>query len=175
VTIAPERGVGVGGVQEPPRQAGTLPESEDTPFNTRITAVGARSRARLVFSVGGLWRGVGDDRSTATLSGVVTEAGTDHRLPVDGTLAVRLGRVVHTELHLRFGEGRITAASALDLVPASAARLTQQILGQVLHQVATPGRVSLPGTLDGGALEPEDVEVSVDLLPLLRVALRAVR
>jgi hypothetical protein len=153
------------------------PQGEGT-FDTRITAVAARSRARLVFAVGGLWRGTGDDRSTATLTGSVTEAGTDRRLPVDGTLTVRLGRVVHTELHLRFGEGRITAASALDLVPTSLDRLvghTQQVLGQVLHQVATPGRVNLLGILEGGSLQPEAVEVSVDLLPLLRVALRAVR
>ena len=172
-------------------------------FDTRITAVAARSRARLVFSVGGVWRGdetgarhtaaadpgsppvssprargVDDVRSTATLSGVVTEAGTDHRLPVDGTLTVRLGRVVHTELHLRFGDGRITAASAVDLAPTSLPRIvgqTQQLLGQVRHQVTTPGRVSLPGVLDGGTLEPQDVEVSIDLLRLLRVALHAVR
>jgi hypothetical protein len=102
-----------------------------------------------------MWRGTGDDRSTAELSGVVAEAGTDRRLPVEGTLTVRLGRVVHTELHLRFGEGRITAARDVDLVPTSFDRLlgqTQQLLGQVLHQVAAPGRVSLPGTLDGGEL-----------------------
>jgi hypothetical protein len=124
-----------------------------------------------------MWRGAGDDRSTAELSGVVTEVGTDRRLPVEGTLTVRLGRVVHTELHLRFGEGRITAVRDVDLVPTSLDRFlgqTQQLLGQVLHQVATPGQVNLPGTLDGGTLEPEDVEVSIDLLRLLRVALRAV-
>ena len=105
-----------------------------------------------MFSVGGMWRGAGDDRSTAELSGVVTEEGTDRRLPVEGTLSVRLGRVVHTELHLRFGEGRITAAREVDLAPTSLPRLlgqTQQFLGQMLHQVATPGRVTLPGTLDG--------------------------
>ena len=163
----------------------------------------ARSRARLVFTVGGMWRGdgtgavgttaahpgsppvsslrsreQGGDRSTATLSGVVTEVGTDRRLPVEGTLTVRLGRVVHTELHLRFGDGRITAASAVDLAPTSLPRIvgqTQQLLGQVRHQVTTPGRVSLPGVLDGGTLEPQDVEVSIDLLRLLRVALHAVR
>jgi hypothetical protein len=147
-------------------------------FSTDITAVAAHSRARLVFAVEGMWRGAGDDRSTAELSGVVTEAGTDRRLPVEGTLTVRLGRVVHTELHLRFGEGRITAARAVDLVPTSLDRFlgqTQQLIGQVLHQVATPGRVSLPGTLDGGELQPEDVEVSIDLARLLRVALHAVR
>ena len=147
-------------------------------FDTSITAVGTRSRARLVFSVGGMWRGAGDDRSTAELSGVVTEAGTDRRLPVEGTLSVRLGRVVHTELHLRFGEGRITAAREVDLAPTSLPRLlgqTQQFLGQMLHQVATPGRVTLPGTLDGGDLEAEDVDVSIDLIRLLRVAFRAVR
>jgi hypothetical protein len=38
-------------------------------FDTRITAVGTRSRAKLVFGVGGMWRGAGDDRSTAELSG----------------------------------------------------------------------------------------------------------
>ena len=103
-----------------------------------------RSRARLVFSVGGMWRGAGDDRSTAELSGVVTEAGTDRHLPVEGTLTVRLGRVVHTELHLRFGDGRITAARDVDLAPTSLPRIlgqTQQFLGQVLHQVAAPGQI----------------------------------
>ena len=179
-------------------------------FDTRITAVGTRSRAKLVFGVGGMWRGAGDDRSTAELSGVVTEEGTDRHLPVEGTLSVRLGRVVHTELHLRFGEGRITAAQieslegivaeydrAVDaedeerltylghafhrevhLAPTSLPRLlgqTQQFLGQRLHPVATPGRVTLPGTLDGGALEAEDVDVSIDLIRLLRVAFRVVR
>ena len=44
----------------------------------------------------------------------------------------------------------------------------------MLHQVAAPGQVVLPGTLDGGTLQAEDVEVSIDLLRLLRVALRAV-
>ena len=138
----------------------------------------AHSRARLVFAVAGMWRGAGDDRSTAELAGVVTEAGTDRRLPVEGTLTVRLGRVVHTELHLRFGEGRITAARDVDLVPTSLDRIlgqTQQLLGQVLHQVAAPGQVSLPGTLEGGELQPEDVDVSIDLLRLLRVAFQVVR
>jgi len=146
-------------------------------FDTRITALAARSRARLVFAVEGMWRGEGDDRSTAALSGVVTEEGTDRRLPVDGTLTVRLGRVVHTELHLRFGEGRITAARDVDLVPTSLDRIvgtTQQLLSQVLHQVAAPGQVSLPGRLQGGELSGEDVDVSIDLMRLLRVALRAV-
>lgn len=131
-----------------------------------------------MFAVGGMWRGAGDDRSTAELSGVVTEVGTDRRLPVEGTLTVRLGRVVHTELHLRFGEGRITAARDVDLVPTSLDRLlgqTWQALSQVLHQVAAPGQVSLPGTLEGGELQPEDVDVSIDLMRLLRVALQAVR
>ena len=131
-----------------------------------------------MFAVGGMWRGAGDDRSTAELTGVVTEAGTDRRLPVDGTLTVRLGRVVHTELHLRFGEGRISAASDVDLAPTSLDRvvgLTQQFLGQVLHQVAAPGQVSLPGRLGGGELQGEDVDVSIDLVRLLRVALHAVR
>ena len=131
-----------------------------------------------MFHVGGMWRGAGDDRSTAELSGEVTEAGTDRRLPVAGTLTVRLGRVVHTELHLRFGEGRITAARDVDLAPTSLPRLlgqTQQLLGQVLHQVAAPGQVTLPGMLDGGELEAEDVDVSIDLIRLLRVALRVVR
>lgn len=130
-----------------------------------------------MFAVGGMWRGDGDDRSTAELSGVVTEAGTDRRLPVVGTLTVRLGRVVHTELHLRFGEGRIDAARDLDLAPTTLPRLvgqTQQLLGQVLHQVATPLRVSLPGTLERGELQGEDVDVSIDLVRLLRIALRAV-
>jgi len=130
-----------------------------------------------VFAVGGMWRGAGDDRSTAELSGVVTEAGTDRRLPVEGTLTVRLGRVVHTELNLRFGEGRISAARDLDLAPTSVDRivgLTQQLLGQALHQVNAPGQVSLPGVLEGGELQPEDVDVSIDLVRLLRVALRAV-
>jgi hypothetical protein len=124
-----------------------------------------------------MWRGT-EDRSTAELSGVVTEAGTDRRLPVEGTLTVRLGRVVHTELHLKFGEGRISAARDVDLAPTSLDRLvgqTQQLLGQVLHQVAAPGRISLPGTLEGGELQPEDVDVSIDLTRLLRVALRTVR
>ncbi len=156
-----------------------------------------------MFTVGGVWRGdgagarsptaadpgsppvpsplpwgSGDDRTTAALSGVVVEAGTDRRLPVTGTLSVRLGRVVHTELHLRFGEGRIDAARSVDLAPTSLDGLvgtTQQLLNQVLHQVSAPGRVSLPGTLEGGALHPEDVDVSIDLTRLLRVALRAVR
>jgi hypothetical protein len=147
-------------------------------FETRITALGARSRAKLVFSVGGMWRGAGDDRSTAELSGVVTEAGTDRELPVEGTLTVRLGRVVHTELRLWFGEGRITAVRDVDLAPTSLPRLlgqTGQFLGQVLHQVAAPGQITLPGTLDGGELQAEDVDVSIDLIRLLRVALRVVR
>ena len=130
-----------------------------------------------MFAVGGMWRGEGDDRSTAELSGVVTESGTDRRLPVDGTLTVRLGRVVHAELHLRFGEGRITAAGGFDLAPTSLDRLvgqTQQLLGLVLHQVTALGQVSLPGRLEGGELEGEDVEVSIDLIRLIRVALRAV-
>jgi hypothetical protein len=152
--------------------------AESSAFDTRITAVGTRSRARLVFSVGGMWRGAGDDRSTAELSGVVSEVGTDRHLPVEGTLTVRLGRVVHTELHLRFGDGRITAARDVDLAPTSLPRIlgqTQQFLGQVLHQVAAPGKITLPGTLDGGELEAEDVDVSIDLVRLLRVALRVVR
>jgi len=131
-----------------------------------------------VFAVGGMWRGAGDDRSTAQLSGLVTEAGTDRSLPVAGTLTVRLGRVVHAELHLQFGDGRITAARDVDLAPTSLPRLlgsAQQFLGQVLHQVAAPGQVTLPGTLHGGELEAEDVDVSIDLIRLLRVALRAVR
>ena len=41
--------------------------------------------------------------------------------------------------------------------------------------MTAPGQVSLPGTLEGGELQPEDVDVSVDLMRLLRVALRAVR
>jgi hypothetical protein len=131
-----------------------------------------------VFTVEGMWRGAGDDRSTAELTGVVTEAGTDRRLPVDGTLTVRLGRVVRTELQLRFGQGRITAARDVDLVPTSLDRIvgtTQQLLGQVLHQVAAPGQVSLPGRLEGGELQGEDVDVSIDLVRLLRVALHTVR
>ena len=36
-------------------------------------------------------------------------------------------------------------------------------------------QVTLPGTLQGGELETEDVDVSIDLVRLLRVALRAVR
>jgi len=147
-------------------------------FDTRITALTVDSRARLLFTVGGMWRGTDDDHSTAELAGVVTEAGTDRRLPVDGTLTVRLGRVVHTELHLRFGEGRITAAREFDLAPTSLDRIvgqTQQLLGQVLHQVAAPGQVSLPGRLEGGELAGEDVDVSIDLVQLLRVALRTVR
>ena len=158
--------------------AALIDVAEASAFDTRITAVGTRSRARLVFSVGGMWRGAGDDRSTAELSGVVTEAGTDRHLPVEGTLTVRLGRVVHTELHLRFGDGRITAARDVDLAPTSLPRIlgqTQQFLGQVLHQVAAPGQITLPGTLDGGGLEAEDVDVSIDLVRLLRVALRVVR
>ena len=41
--------------------------------------------------------------------------------------------------------------------------------------MAAPGQVSQPGPLAGGELEPEDVDVSIDLMRLLRVALRAVR
>ena len=125
-----------------------------------------------------MWRGAGDDRSTAELSGVVTEVGTDRSLSVEGTLTVRLGRVVHTELHLHFGDGRITAARDVDLAPTSLPRLlgqTGQFLGQVLHQVASPGQVTLPGTLEGGELEAEDVDVSIDLIRLLRVAFHVVR
>ena len=125
-----------------------------------------------------MWRGAGDDRSTAQLTGLVTETGTDRSLPVEGTLTVRLGRVVHTELHLRFGEGRISAASDVDLAPTSLDRvvgLTQQFLGQMLHQVSALGQVTLPGTLDGGELQAEDVDVSIDLIRLLRVAFRVVR
>ena len=176
-----DRGAGDDGAGGDAAGVAALIDLADPPapaFDTRITAVGTRSRARLVFSVGGMWRGAGDDRSTAELSGVVTEAGTDRHLPVEGTLSVRLGRVVHTELHLRFGEGRITAAREVDLAPTSLPRLlgqTQQFLGQVLHQVATPGQVTLPGTLDGGGLEAEDVDVSIDLIRLLRVAFRVVR
>ena len=151
-------------------------------FDTRITALANRSRAKLVFSVGGMWRGAGDDRSTAELTGVVTEVGTDRQLPAEGTLTVRLGRVVHTELHLRFGTGRITAASDVDLTPTSLDRLrgtTQQLLGQVLHQVSALGsafgQITLPGTLEGGELQAEDVDVSIDLIRLLRVAFRVVR
>ena len=122
--------------------------------------------------------GRGDDRSTAELSGVVTEAGTDRRLPVDGTLTVRLGRVVHTELHLRFGEGRISAARDLDLAPTSLDRvvgLTQQLLGQAPHLVTARARSACPAGSTGGELAGEDVDVSIDLVRLLRVALRAVR
>jgi hypothetical protein len=136
--------------------------------------VGARSRAKLTFAVDGVWRGVGD-RSTAELSGVVTEAGTDRRLPVTGTLAVRLGRVVHVDLHLHFGTGQIVAGHAVDLAPTSLDRIVGQahdLLGQVWHLVG--GQVSLPGRLHGGDLEPEDVEVSIDLRRVLQVALRAV-
>ena len=64
-----------------------------------------------------------------------------------GTLTVRLGRVVHTELHLRFGEGRISAASDVDLAPTSLDRvvgLTQQFLGQMLHQVSASVRSRCP-------------------------------
>jgi autotransporter translocation and assembly factor TamB len=125
-----------------------------------------------------MWRGEADDHSSATLTGVVAEAGTDLRLPVDGTLTVRLGRVVRTEMHLRFGDGRITAAGDFDLAPTSLDRLvgqTQQLLGLLLHQASAPGQVTLPGRMEGGRLEPEDVDVSIDLVRLLRVALRAVR
>lgn len=138
--------------------------------------MGARSRAKLVFAVDGIWRGAGQDRSTAELSGVVTEAGTDRRLPTTGTLTVRLGRVVHVELHLRFGQGRITAARDVDLAPTSLDRLvgqTQDLLGQLRHLVTA--QISLPGRLDGGELHAEDVDVSIDLVRLLRVALHAVR
>lgn len=129
-----------------------------------------------MFAVDGIWRGAGQDRSTAELSGVVTEAGTDRRLPTTGTLTVRLGRVVHVELHLRFGQGRITAARDVDLAPTSLDRLvgqTQDLLGQLRHLVTA--QVSLPGRLDGGELHAEDVDVSIDLVRLLRVALHAVR
>jgi len=135
-----------------------------------------RSRAKLVFSVDGIWRGAGEDRSTAELSGVVSEAGTDRRLPATGTLTVRLGRVIHVELQLRFGQGRIAAARDVDLAPTSLDRLvgqTQDLLGQLRHLVTA--QVSLPGRLDGGNLDAEDVDVSIDLVRLLRVALRAVR
>lgn len=131
-----------------------------------------------MFAVDGMWRGEGADRSTAELAGVVTESGTDRRLPVEGTLTVRVGRVVHTELRLHFGEGTITAARTLDLAPTSLPRIVghaTELLVQALHQVAAPGRVSLPGTLAGGDLDPEDVDVSIDLVRLLRVALHAVR
>jgi hypothetical protein len=140
--------------------------------------VGSRSRARLVFSVDGLWRETGEARGTAELSGVVTETGTDRTLPATGTLTVRLGRVVHVALDLRFGTGRITAAKDVHLAPTSLPRLldqTQHLVGQVLHQVAAPGHVTLPGRMAGGGLRPEDVDVSVDLVRLVRVALRAVR
>ena len=129
-----------------------------------------------MFTVDGIWRGVGDDRSTAELAGVVTEAGTDRRLPTTGTLTVRLGRVVHVELQLRFGQGRIAAARDVDLAPTSLDRLvgqTQDLLGQLRHLVTA--QVSLPGRLEGGDLDAEDVDVSIDLVRLLRVALRAVR
>jgi hypothetical protein len=135
-----------------------------------------RSRAKLVFSVDGIWRGAGEDRSTAELSGVVSEAGTDRRLPATGTLTVRLGRVIHVELQLRFGQGRIAAARDVDLAPTSLDRLvgqTQDLLGQLRHLVTA--QVNLPGRLDGGDLDAEDVDVSIDLVRLLRVALRAVR
>jgi hypothetical protein len=138
--------------------------------------VGADSRARLVFTVDGVWRPGGDTRSTAELSGTVTEAGTDRRLPATGTLGVRLGRVVHVELQLRFGEGRIAAARDVDLAPTSLDRIlgqTQDLLGQLRHLVTA--QVSLPGRLDGGSLPGEDVDVAIDLVRLLRAALRAVR
>lgn len=144
-------------------------------FDTRITAVGARSRAKLVFTVGGMWRGAGQDRTAAALSGVVTEAGTDRRLPATGTLVVRLGRVVHVALQLEFGTGRILAGRDVDLAPTSLDRFvgqTHELLGQVWHLIG--GQVSLPGRLDGGDLEAEDVDVAIDLARLLRVALRAV-
>ena len=86
---------------------------------------------------------------------------------------------MHTELHLRFGEGRITRGQRRrprpDLAPPPRSGQTQQFLGQMLHQVAAPGQVTLPGTLDGGELEAEDVDVSIDLIRLLRVAFRVVR
>jgi hypothetical protein len=125
-----------------------------------------------------MWRGAGDDRSTAELTGVVTEAGTDRRLAATGTLTVRVGRVVHIALHLRFGSGRIDAAREVDLAPTSLDRLvtqTHDLLGQVWHLIAAPGQVSLPGRLEGGELVPEDVDVAIDLARLLRVALHAVR
>jgi hypothetical protein len=129
-----------------------------------------------VFTVDGIWRGAGEERSTAELSGVVSEAGTDRRLPATGTLTVRLGRVVHVALQLRFGQGRILAARDVDLAPTSLDRLvgqTQDLLGQLRHLVTA--QVSLPGRLDGGDLDAEDVDVSIDLVRLLRVALHAVR
>jgi hypothetical protein len=45
----------------------------------------------------------------------------------------------------------------------------------MLHQVSALGQVTLPGTLDGGELQAEDVDVSIDLIRLLRVAFRVVR
>jgi hypothetical protein len=129
-----------------------------------------------VFTVDGIWRTSGDTRTTAELSGVVSEAGTDRRLPTTGTLTVRLGRVVHVELQLRFGQGRISAARDVDLAPTSLDRLvgqTQDLLGQLRHLVTA--QVSLPGRLEGGDLIAEDVDVSIDLVRLLRVALHAVR
>jgi hypothetical protein len=129
-----------------------------------------------VFTVDGIWRTSGDTRTTAELSGVVSEAGTDRRLPTTGTLTVRLGRVVHVELQLRFGQGRISAARDVDLAPTSLDRLvgqTQDLLGQLRHLVTA--QVSLPGRLEGGDLNAEDVDVSIDLVRLLRVALHAVR
>jgi hypothetical protein len=124
-----------------------------------------------------MWRGAGDDRSTAELSGVVTEAGTDRRLPVEGTLSVRLGRVVHTELHCGSGgsDHRGPARSTSpDLAPPPA-RPDAAVPRPGPAPGRHPGRVTLPGTLDGGDLEPEDVDVSIDLIRLLRVALRVVR
>ena len=129
-----------------------------------------------MFTVDGIWRTSGDTRTTAELSGVVSEAGTDRRLPTTGTLTVRLGRVVHVELQLRFGQGRISAARDVDLAPTSLDRLvgqTQDLLGQLRHLVTA--QVSLPGRLEGGDLNAEDVDVSIDLVRLLRVALHAVR
>ena len=129
-----------------------------------------------MFTVDGIWRTSGDTRTTAELSGVVSEAGTDRRLPTTGTLTVRLGRVVHVELQLRFGQGRISAARDVDLAPTSLDRLvgqTPDLLGQLRHLVTA--QVSLPGRLEGGDLHAEDVDVSIDLVRLLRVALHAVR
>jgi hypothetical protein len=56
---------------------------------------------------------------------------------------------------------------------AAPRRLAQDLLGhlgQVVSALASLGRVGLAGRLGGGGLVEEDVEVSVDLNPLLALA-----
>jgi hypothetical protein len=143
-------------------------------FGTRITAV-SRSGALLEFTVDGVWHTVRDG-VTADLTGTVTD-GTGHVLPATGTLAVRLLREPNVALELRFGRGRVAAAGEVVVARSRAglAGLAHDVLGQLAHQLHALGSVTVTGRLEGGELEPEDVTVSVDLVRLLRSALRTVR